>query len=177
MHLPFLLAAGMFHFHETLLRDSHTQPEPRPPTARGCHSYRWQGEGCVLIADLAWPHGAPPTEHRTGQTKTNKTILILVCHAQRERRTSAERMDAYADLTAAHKLWATVNGSRHRLCLGLTPPHARRKRRRWSTRVMMHVPLDAGESVVGAWRLVNRRFCLRACRCLAEAERAIFFAN
>ena len=30
-------------------------------------------------------------------------------------------MDAYADLTAAHKLRATVNGSRHRLCLGLTP--------------------------------------------------------
>ena len=37
--------------------------------------------------------------------------------------------------------------------------------------MMVHVPLDAGESVVGAWRLVNRRFCLRACRCLAEVER------
>ena len=37
------------HFHNELPCDPHTQP--RPPPARVHHSYRWQGEGRVLI----WP--------------------------------------------------------------------------------------------------------------------------
>ena len=38
------------HFYKTLPRGLHTQP--RPPPALVHHSYRWQGEVCVLI----WPY-------------------------------------------------------------------------------------------------------------------------
>ena len=44
-----IYSATKVHFHNTLPSGPHTQP--RPPTARVHHSYRWKGEGRVLI----WP--------------------------------------------------------------------------------------------------------------------------
>jgi hypothetical protein len=54
---------GKVHFYNELPCDPHTQP--RPPTARGYHSYRWHGEGRVLI----WPYFGPHTAVLRGSAR------------------------------------------------------------------------------------------------------------